>query len=878
MAFSKLLRVNVTVNGETTVTSQQSSVTYDGVTFTFDREMPVGTFVTGEPFVVSDQAFQITSISPESVSLNGYQAHGAMLNPDLSTNVQGFDEFLQHFDRNGDTPSNDTATIPYDGALNIDPTVNGAVSVAAQQKVTVVKSVRSPSKVSVTGWRHIDRYVALTVLDASPPKEAYTPGWAGTTKTLRTRSDIDFTPRGYALPASFGTVQSLIDAAPTALPPLSSNGEKRRTLRVDTTTSSGYSGEIADDHAKFLYALNSSAPTIEQREAMISRVIGLANQLEAAIDTGVDFKSGAGQGGGIWLWGLAAAALLKDDVLHQKIRNAGLQPESPFWIDASQVGLPAPGKSGSSGQTMFAEDVGAPMVNPDHYGSNHSGRYVEIAGEIISWEVAAILAFNQGPVGFANGLEMILNGGPNDDTNPKAAMVAFMFRRRTWQPNFASGYDVDQDFKDAVDQIASFPELDAWTGKPDRPPRAVVDTGISAGNASIRFALPSGYSYATEPITQWDFRHSLDGIQWVVSTDVALPFTANGLIRGMEHQVGVRTHSASGASGWSGNFPSGGGDLSGRAARNVATPTGAAASAAPDYSGGTLPRVHKRLHPAWTWSVYEEVSGLLTKNDVLLAAGVGYPSAYPGPTFSYQWEESAVGGGSGFSDIVGATDAAFQAGVLQEGKFLRCRVTAANGVGSPVVEYTNEVQRPATVALPAGTLIDTDFKGAFSVDYASEVASITSSGGTGSHSIPGAPVGDSRIDPGAFFLDKTGGNPQAEFTLSRSAEVSTVYDISYSFAIAWANSTAAGFFEVVDGTDTVLLSREISPSGDVQPFEEFTFYSPAGSEVRWGFDSGSMQFATGANTSLRIRLRVATGTGGISGGDMYLNQLWIRPA
>ena len=69
------------------------SATFNSVTFTFDTDMTVGAFATGEPYVVSDQAFNITSIDPASALLDGGVAHGAMKDP-FCESEQGFDQFL----------------------------------------------------------------------------------------------------------------------------------------------------------------------------------------------------------------------------------------------------------------------------------------------------------------------------------------------------------------------------------------------------------------------------------------------------------------------------------------------------------------------------------------------------------------------------------------------------------------------------------------------------------------------------------------------------------------------------------------------------------------------------------------------------------------
>lgn len=73
----------------------QSSISHNGVTFTFDRPVDTCRSCLGEPAVIANQTFNITAISPASASANGFVAHGTMVDPgDLATTGQGFDEML----------------------------------------------------------------------------------------------------------------------------------------------------------------------------------------------------------------------------------------------------------------------------------------------------------------------------------------------------------------------------------------------------------------------------------------------------------------------------------------------------------------------------------------------------------------------------------------------------------------------------------------------------------------------------------------------------------------------------------------------------------------------------------------------------------------
>lgn len=864
MAFSRLLKVNVTVAGETIATGQQSSVSYNGVTFIFDRDMPVGVFATGEPFVVSDQAFKITSISPASSDLqsDGFVGHGAMKNAAAAAAAQGFDGYL------GSYPIKTTYETAYSASLNIDPAISGDIALAAGETATITKSVRAAGKTSNTAqFQTIGAYVHLTVLDTPPPSGTVRPGIAGSTKRLRSVNDVAFTPRGFALPQSWPSVGSILASVPEDLGLYSSAGEKRRFFRIDQalgTTNDGYSAEITPFYARYIYALNSIALTDVQRAAALARILTFANDIEAALGAGASLNAGAGQGGGIWLWGMAAAALLQDETLLQTIRTAGLQPDTPFWISAADVGVPAPGKAGVAAQTYFIEQIGVPHVQPDEVGSHHAARYFTIAASLISWEALAILGFDQGPGAMASGAAMILNGGANDSTNQSAAILGLMARRDTWSPNPQTSYPTETAWRDGWSQVLGFGDFTPWTGKPEQPPMgndSVLNDdyfAAGAGAGDITFD-EGGIDFATETVTRTDMRYSLDNVQWVELSDVALTggqFTISGLLNSAAHWCGWRRHSVSGTGLWSANHPYATPITSG-ADRGKVTTSGTPASAAPDYTGGTRPQIHARLHPGWAYETWKPVSGTIDVDDVELSAGVGYVAAgYPAPSYTYQWKRDGV-------NISGATAKNYTRTAADAGTVLTCDVTATNASGSDTVT-TAGVTCPAIQNPPAGTLIDTDFRGAFAIDYEGELQSASGTNYTVTHAPTAQPI-DQGENYGALFFDKTGGYPSGWFDLSRAAVASTAYDLSGQIVIVGTTDSSRGDFhlEILDGTATV-LADVVTIGAEVANAD--------GNNLLLDF---ATSFTTGADTTLSLRLRWGDGTGGTSAADQYLTRLTI---
>ena len=171
-----------------------TSQTYNGVTFNFDTSLEVGNFVTGEPWVVSSEAFNITSITPISETINGGVANGAMKDPYPTITAglvpdrpQGFDQFLGTGTAGFIVAANHT----YDAAVNIDPAISGSISVTLGEETSIVKTVRLSSVTNADQWTTIEKYVPLHVLSSAPPANAYPPTSSGLTKTIWTRDNVN---------------------------------------------------------------------------------------------------------------------------------------------------------------------------------------------------------------------------------------------------------------------------------------------------------------------------------------------------------------------------------------------------------------------------------------------------------------------------------------------------------------------------------------------------------------------------------------------------------------------------------------------------------------------------------------------------------------
>ena len=866
MTFGASTTINTTVNSGSIGTTLQTSIAQDGVTFTFDTAMPVGRFVTGEPFVVATQGFQVTSITPASGNLNGdgFDGNGAMMNPwILSGDPQGFDGYLG--------TGNSSANITYDAAANVDPGVSGPLAIAGGARASVVKSIRRTGTGTGGQWQTIQKYVVLTVLDVAPPEGAYRPGVSGTTKPIRTRGQISFSPRGLPMPANFPSVAAILDEVPPFLPMFITNGERRRRLRLDAsfnTANSNYSADLVAHYARFIYALNTVSTTAAQRQEIIDGIMTNAGDLETALEMAAmgteRLGAGAGQGGGMWLWGMAAAALTRDESLLQAVHAARLQPTANgFWVDVGNIGSAANGKSGVEAQTYVAEHLGIPHLEPDEPGSHHGARYLNLAADITGWEQAAICSFAQGPAGKASGQAMILDGASaNDPGQPLTASHAFLSRWYRFSPPVKPTGGTSLAWRQAWDDLIAAGAATPWSGIPDQPPKGnstITDangyfsTGASAGTIAFD---DRNINYTTAPITRTDIRYSLDGVQWIELNDVTLiagRFTLNGLLRGRGHYVGWRRHSASGPSPWSANFPYATGD----GPSEVITTSGSASAAAPVNT--VTPAISYRPHPGWEHPYWLPSPTTVGGNDVELAAGVGYWSGAPAPSFAFQWRRDGVA-------ISGATEQTYTRAAQDADAVLTCDITASNASGAQTVT-TGGVTCPPLTVLPATTLVDTEFRGRFAIDYETEIAGIVTDDANARHEPTQSLDGLTGLNFGALRCDKTGSRPSLDLPLQNSAVAGASYAVTAQVATSSQAGSKNGFtgnleFSIRNGSGTVFFSDTLTPA--------------SATKVELKDITGSFTVPGGeSDLVLYARIRNSAPEGGSGRGDPMLHRLVV---
>jgi hypothetical protein len=718
----------------------QSFAEIAGARLDFDRDVEVYKFISADPdqwdiYIRCPDGVQVIRDFPEVQQVSNRWAYGIMENPAFD-NEQGFDERYHDFSH--------SSQVIYNPTLNVAPSKpNGqpyiVTPASSETGVTLVKHFR---RGGTPTYQVPEKYVSFHFGRDPLPRDAIPPSLSAPVKRIFTLGDINWSALR-SLNMSGLDVLSASAALAEVDPNIGVWGQDFQALRhwrMGDQHATGYSAGIVSHHSRALMSLHSDDLTQEQKLPIVLRtirhglqVLGVADQRGSA---GV--RGGAGQGGSIGMWAYYAAALLGDSDLWHQAKTTGFQFDqgTPTWSRPSLIGTPsAPHNVGNAwrfGQTVFDEGPhNFPSSQPNRFDSlDFNSGYGAIAMRIVAWEGLAVAILQNAPGG-ETGIEGILNGAtPLNQNHQRAAVPALWTRIYNATPQPVHANPVGNDWRAFYDALWPLLGLPEWENVPDQLYSIIPNSGEpydvvswTGGDGSISWSLPSNVLHTTRPVTRHDVRYSLDGLEWIEVSDVDRTGTETGLLKGVEHLAGMRRWNEHGASLWSPNFPI----LSGGANRSVhhvndrsffrgrVTTTGTDTDASVSYAGRVQPRIFERRYPRWNFKWFEPAGQDLRLESGLLACGVGYPSGFPGPTFTYQWlrDGAEIAGATGKEyDITGSAD--------NLGVNISCRVTASNGVGSPAIVETASVHVPAQTALPEGVHFDSDF-GALSSLYDQEV-------------------------------------------------------------------------------------------------------------------------------------------------------------
>jgi len=169
---SKTVQAKVTITPPPpppTAGATASSVTKDGITWTFSQSVPVGQFVTGDYYVVGPVT--ITAIDPPPTTSAPYE-NGSVLNLPTASAKSGFDSRL-------DNPWFFSSSVRSYPPITLKPGDALVSSISLSQSHLLPEIMRASDKsISPVGTVSV-----LTVLPAAPPADAFRPSYCDRNQT-----------------------------------------------------------------------------------------------------------------------------------------------------------------------------------------------------------------------------------------------------------------------------------------------------------------------------------------------------------------------------------------------------------------------------------------------------------------------------------------------------------------------------------------------------------------------------------------------------------------------------------------------------------------------------------------------------------------------
>jgi hypothetical protein len=324
-----------------------SSITKDGITWTFSHSVPVGQFVTGDYYVVGPVT--ITSIDPPPTTSAPYE-NGSALNLPTPDGKSGFDSRLD----NTWFFSSSVRSYP---PITLQPGDALVSSISLSQSHLLPEVMRASDKsISPVGTVSV-----LTVLPAAPPTDAFRPSYCDRNQTIYHASALQ---RDLLL--------SLAPPNPSGTPTLAQFEVLYRRPWIDTNDflfdtpaeympSYGMHVALADSYASLLLNLNFPA---DQKINLTNYFVQYGIDLYGCLRAGRTWPAFGGHRSGRKLTILFAGILLND----AGMKSVGTLKDS-FGEDMQTVyvkNLPPAGSIAKAWQ-------GATVIYGGHYGVHADG-------------------------------------------------------------------------------------------------------------------------------------------------------------------------------------------------------------------------------------------------------------------------------------------------------------------------------------------------------------------------------------------------------------------------------------------------------------------------------------------------------------------------
>jgi len=352
---SKSAQATVSVSGPAPPPGTASSITKDGITWTFSQPALVGQFVTGDYYVVGPVT--VTAISPAPTTSAPYM-NGSVLNLPTANSKSGFDSRL-----NDGTDE----SWWFDATLRSYPPINLKPGDALVSSISLaqIHSLPEVMRASDMSASPVSTVSVLTVVSAAPSADAFRPSYCDRSQTLYHAGSL----QRNLLPA-------LTPPNPSATPALVQFASWYRRPWIDTDPflfdapaeympSYGQHVAFADSYASLLLMLNFPA---DQKVDLTNYFVQYGIDLYGCLQAGVGWPAFGGHRSGRKLPIVFAGILLN---------NAGMM----------NVSTAHPDQFGEDMQTVYVNVIppagtyqqawqGAKVIYGGHYGVTAAGQPV----------------------------------------------------------------------------------------------------------------------------------------------------------------------------------------------------------------------------------------------------------------------------------------------------------------------------------------------------------------------------------------------------------------------------------------------------------------------------------------------------------------------
>jgi hypothetical protein len=347
--------VTVTATSPPPPSGTASSITKDGITWTFGQSVPVGQFVNGDYYVVGPVT--ITAINPPPTTSSPYE-NGSVLNLPTTDGKSGFDSRL-----NDGTDE----SWWFDATLRSYPpiTLKPGDSLVSSISLATMHSAPEVMRASDMSASPVATVSVLTVLAVAPSADAFRPSYCDRSQTIYHANSLQR-----------NLLPSLAPANPSGTPTLAQFETYFRRPWIDTNAflfdapanympSYGQHVAFADSYAALLLTLNFPA---DQKVNLTNYFVQYGIDLYGCVQAGYGWPAFGGHRSGRKLPIIFAGILLNND----SMKNVSATYPNKFGEDMQTLYVNQLPPAGSFAQAW----QGATVIYGGHYGVNADGSVV----------------------------------------------------------------------------------------------------------------------------------------------------------------------------------------------------------------------------------------------------------------------------------------------------------------------------------------------------------------------------------------------------------------------------------------------------------------------------------------------------------------------